>query len=83
MKKMLVIVSVGMFLLCGASALAQDKTGNTEDVTEYFMDADNVEGNTLFPNDGIVNVRRKGKSKSLIKVRQHFVREMIKAVEDI
>jgi len=82
MRKLFVAAVAGAFLLTGAPVLAQDDKV-TEDVTEYFMDGDNVQGSTIFPDDGIVTVRHRGKSKSLIKVRRHFVAEMIKAVEDI
>jgi hypothetical protein len=81
MERMLAIAIAAAFMLIGGGATAQD--GVAEDVTEYFMDVDSVEGTTLFPSEGLVTVRHHGKSKSLIKVRRHFVVEMIKTVENI
>jgi len=81
MERMLAIAIAAALMLMGSGANAQD--GVAEDVTEYFMDVDSVEGTTLFPNEGIVTVRHRGKTKSLIKVRRHFVVEMIKTVENI
>jgi hypothetical protein len=35
------------------------------------------------PDGELTVVRKKGKQRSLIRVRQHFVPEMLKSVEDI
>jgi len=82
MKKLILISAVIAFSLVGVEAFTQDDAVS-EDVTEYFMDAAGVEGETFRPEGVGITSRRPGKSKSLIKVRRHFVVEMIKAVEDI
>lgn len=82
MRNLIALMVVGLFAVGGADAFAQDDE-ETADVTEYFMDAAGVEGDIISPNGSVVTAGAKRKSKSLIKVRRHFVVEMIKAVEDI
>ena len=53
------------------------------DSTEYSFDDDVVEGDLVRPDGEMTVVRKQGKQRSLIKVRQHFVPEMLKSVEDI
>jgi hypothetical protein len=53
------------------------------DSTEYSFDDDVVEGDLVRPDGEMTVVRKKGKQRSLIKVRTHFVPEMLKSVEDI
>ena len=51
--------------------------------TEYSFEDDVVTGDLIRPDGEITTVRKKGKQRSLIKVRQHFIPEMLKSVEDI
>jgi len=71
-----VIVCLGMM---SWSVLAQDYA----DTTEYTFDDDVVEGDLVRPDGAMTVVRKKAKQRSLIKVRTHFVPEMLKSVEDI
>jgi len=82
MRNLIAVVVMGLLAIGGANAFAQDDSA-TEDVTEYFMDTTGVEGEIVTPNGTDILVGPRHKSKSLIKVRRHFVVEMIKAVEDI
>jgi hypothetical protein len=65
-------------LIIGSAALADEAA---LDATEYIFKDENVMGE-LVGNEGVsVMVRPKGPDRSLIKVRSHFVKEMLKSVE--
>ena len=79
MKRFSMLVIILMFSLCGTLVCAQEYS----DSTEYSFDDDVVEGDLVRPDGEMTVVRKQGKQRSLIKVRQHFVPEMLKSVEDI
>jgi hypothetical protein len=86
MKKVaLIITGLAITMICGVG-LAQE-TGNAQsqfaEKTEYTFDDDVVTGDLVRPDGELTVVRKKGKQRSLIKVRQHFIPEMLKSVEDI
>ncbi|MBN2529718.1 MAG: hypothetical protein JXR76_25230 [Deltaproteobacteria bacterium] len=79
MKTMPTIIAI-LFSLCLSTVVfAQEK----EDVTKYDFDDDVVQGDLLVPEGTIVPGRSGERSTSLIKVRGHFVPEMLKSVERI
>ena len=80
MKRALVLLSL-IFTIAGTNALAQD--ARPMDVTEYKFHDDLVQGDLVAPDGAISVIRRPGKERSLIKLRSHFVMEMLKNVEDI
>ena len=51
--------------------------------TKYDFDDDNVEGDLVRPEGEMIGAAGKAKHSSLIKVRQHFIPEMLKSAEDI
>lgn len=61
-----------------AAASAQD-----DDATTYDFDDDLVSGDLVRPDGELLNVRRRGRRASLIRIREHFVPEMLKSVEDL
>ena len=73
----------------GATAFAQDSgaksNGKTEykKKTQYDFEDDVVEGELLKPEGDFVGSRAKTKQSSLIKIREDFVPEMVKSVNDI
>ncbi|MBX3245696.1 MAG: hypothetical protein KF901_00795 [Myxococcales bacterium] len=71
-----------MVVFLGASfavpAAAQDG-----DATTYDFDDDLVAGDLVRPDGELLNVRRRGRRASLIRVREHFIPEMLKSVEDL
>lgn len=79
MKRFGVIVIALIFMLVSSVVSAQEFA----DTTEYSFDDDVVEGDLVRPDGEMTVVRKQGKQRSLIKVRQHFVPEMLKSVEDI
>lgn len=51
--------------------------------TEYDFEDDVVEGSFVRPEGEFIDVRRGTRQSSLIKIREHFVPEMLKSAEDI
>jgi hypothetical protein len=51
--------------------------------TKYDFDDDMVEGDLVKPDGEMIGSAGKAKHSSLIKVRQHFIPEMLKSAEDI
>jgi hypothetical protein len=72
----------GALMLLASGAFAQGNSQYAEK-TEYTFDDDVVTGDLVRPDGELTVVRKKGKQRSLIKVRQHFIPEMLKSVEDI
>ncbi|MFH1438593.1 MAG: hypothetical protein ABIJ56_22990 [Pseudomonadota bacterium] len=75
-----------LFFLAAPQVFAQDDMGGTggmSQVTEYDFDDDLVTGDLVRPDGELVGARRKSKVSSLIRVRQHFIPEMLKSVENL
>jgi hypothetical protein len=51
--------------------------------TTYDFDDDLVTGDLVRPDGEQLIVRRRGRRASLIQVREHFIPEMLKSVEDL
>lgn len=62
-------------------ARAEDDFGSN--TTEYNFDDDVVEGDLVRPDGEMAMARRSGRRSSLIRVREHFIPEMLKSVEDL
>lgn len=80
MKKLLVVVGILGFSAVGGAPLAQAQQGES---TTYDFDDDLVTGDLVRPDGELLNVRRRGRRASLIRVREHFVPEMLKSVENL
>ena len=80
MKKLVFAVGIGLTMSVAPAALAQD--GGNADTTYDFED-DLVTGDLVRPDGELLNVRRRGRRASLIQVREHFVPEMLKSVENL
>jgi hypothetical protein len=80
MKRVIGVLAGLVFLLATASAFAQVTYAEK---TEYSFEDDVVTGDLVRPDGELTVVRKKGKQRSLIRVRQHFIPEMLKSVEDI
>lgn len=79
MKSLITILVAGVFVVVANTATAQDFA----EKTEYSFDDDVVTGDLVRPDGEMMVVRKKGKERSLIRVRQHFIPEMLKSVEDL
>ena len=51
--------------------------------TTYDFDDDLVSGDLVRPDGEQLIVRRRGRRASLIQIREHFIPEMLKSVEDL
>lgn len=65
-------------LLSVGTASAQDG-----EATTYDFEDDLVQGDLVRPDGELLNVRRRGRRASLIRVREHFIPEMLKSVENL
>lgn len=72
-----IIVVLVVCLMLPALGSAQD------DATTYDFEDDLVSGDLVRPDGELLNVRRRGRRSSLIRIREHFIPEMLKSVEDL
>jgi hypothetical protein len=77
----------GISLILGTLAVAggvsaQDKAAGGGETT-YDFDDDLVTGDLVRPDGELLSVRRRGNRASLIQIREHFIPEMLKSVEDL
>jgi hypothetical protein len=82
MKKLVVLMVCALslpFTLGVVSAHAQDGGGQTS----YDFEDDLVQGDLVRPDGENLMVRRRGARESLIKIREHFVPELLKSVENL
>ena len=80
MKTIIALICAGTFVIVATALAAQPET---QDVTEYKFNDEIVPGSLLRPDNSIITVRSAGKTKSLIRIRKHFIPHMLKSVEDI
>lgn len=80
MRKVLAGIVVGVSLLVVAPVAAQEGGGDT---TTYDFEDDLVTGDLVRPDGELLNVRRRGSRASLIRIREHFIPEMLKSVENL
>ncbi len=85
MKKWIVLAIVGALTLVALPALAQDQGagGGGGNTTTYDFEDDLVTGDLVRPDGELLNVRRRGSRSSLIRIREHFIPEMLKSVENL
>lgn len=83
MKKLLVLLvsALSLPLLASVATVhAQDGGGAS---TSYDFEDDLVQGDLVRPDGENLMVRRKGARESLIKIREHFIPELLKSVENL
>lgn len=81
-KKTTLLLSLAGALSLPGLAAAQD-AGGGGDSTTYDFEDDIVSGDLVRPDGEMLNVRRRGQRSSLIRIREHFIPEMLKSVEDL
>jgi hypothetical protein len=82
MKVLMGLVAViSGLVLATPDARAEDEFGSN--TTEYNFDDDIVQGDLVRPDGEMAMARRAGRRSSLIRVREHFIPEMLKSVEDL
>lgn len=82
MKRLVILAMFGMMALSTARASAQAPAGQ-EEATTYDFEDDLVSGDLVRPDGELLQVRRGGQRASLIRIREHFIPEMLKSVEDL
>jgi len=65
------------------AASSGTEKAKTKEPTTYDFEDDLVEGDLVRPDGELLSVRRNGRRSSLIRIREHFVPEMLKSVEDL
>jgi len=92
MKKLMAFALCAAALTASGSALAQDEEATpapaaggaaAAGATAYDFDDDLVTGDLVRPDGELLSVRRRGNRASLIQIREHFIPEMLKSVEDL
>lgn len=86
MKKWMALAVFAAALSMGvASASAQDeaKAAAPAGATTYDFEDDLVSGDLVRPDGELLSVRRRGNRASLIQIREHFIPEMLKSIEDL
>ena len=71
---------VTMAWLIGTAAFAGE---TAQDVTEYKFTDESVVGGLVGIDEVTITSRPRGRERSLIRVRGHFVPEMLRSVEDL
>ncbi len=82
MKKLLSLIAALSFALSIGVNPASAQDGEPE-ATTYDFEDDLVSGDLVRPDGEMLNVRRRGRRASLIRIREHFVPEMLKSVENL
>ncbi|MDB4973413.1 MAG: hypothetical protein JWN48_1754 [Myxococcaceae bacterium] len=90
MKQLIAYALCAAALMGPGSALAQDEAtppaagaAPAAGATAYDFEDDLVSGDLVRPDGELLSVRRRGNRESLIQIREHFIPEMLKSVEDL
>lgn len=81
--------SLAFVISLSGAAFAQDEGGApaagapAAGATSYDFEDDLVTGDLVRPDGELLSVRRRGNRASLIQIREHFIPEMLKSVEDL
>ncbi len=76
------LFSVGVLFTSSIVVFAQEAEGAPA-VTSYDFEDDLVTGDLVRPDGEMLSVRSANNRSSLIKIRENFVPEMLKSVEDL
>ena len=92
MKNLFILMVVAMVSALSLGVLSQTAAaqeanppagGGGGSATTYDFDDDLVQGDLVRPDGENLMVRRRGARESLIKIREHFVPELLKSVENL
>lgn len=89
MKTFLATIVMGATLTLGTSAFAQAQGGAqgaqqaAQRTQEFNFTDELVQGQLVRPDGETTRVRRRSAGISLIRIREHFVPEMLKSVENL
>jgi hypothetical protein len=77
------LVFAGLFGALSMAAMPASAQGGPAPETTYDFEDDLVTGDLVRPDGEQLIVRRRGRRASLIQIREHFIPEMLKSVEDL
>jgi hypothetical protein len=87
MKELLTLIIAGALVVIAAPVAAQDAEAAPPagggDATTYDFEDDLVQGDLVRPDGENLMVRRRGARESLIRIREHFINELLKSVENL
>lgn len=88
MRRVLAGLMAAFVLAVGGFAFAAEETVEKDGViykkkTTYDFEDDVVEGELVRPEGEFIDSKRKSKHSSLIRIREHFIPEMLRTVNDI
>jgi hypothetical protein len=94
-KRLVALLAFATLTVAGSSAFAQAQAGGaapapgtaqvggTARTQEFNFTDELVQGQLVRPDGETTRVRRRGAGISLIRIREHFVPEMLKSVENL
>lgn len=87
MAKRLLLIASALLMLAGSAAAQEAEAppagGGDGNTTSYDFEDDLVQGDLVRPDGENLMVRRRGARESLIRIREHFVPELLKSVENL
>jgi hypothetical protein len=88
MKTIVAMVVMGAAMTLGGGAMAQTPPaagaqGGAQRTQEFNFTDELVQGQLVRPDGETSRVRRRSAGISLIRIREHFVPEMLKSVENL
>jgi hypothetical protein len=89
MTKRLLLIGFAMLALAAPAAAQEAEAppagggGGDGNTTSYDFEDDLVQGDLVRPDGENLMVRRRGARESLIRIREHFVPELLKSVENL
>lgn len=79
MKKLWMAMAFGLMM----GGTFYSNVASAQEATTYDFEDDLVTGDLVRPDGEMLQVRRRGRRASLIRVREHFIPEMLKSVENL
>lgn len=84
MKKLLGILVLALAAMLITPAFVTPVQAQDDDgTTTYDFEDDLVQGDLVRPDGEMLSVRQRNRRTSLIRIREHFIPEMLKSVEDL
>ena len=79
MKRFLTMLVIASFVMVPATVVAQDD----QEETVYDFEGEDLEGGILSPHGEDISGDDRGRTSSLIDIREDFIPEMLESVESL
>lgn len=84
MRPLVILIVLASLMMVPAFAFAQETQGSGDaEITEYNFDGEDLTGGLMRPDGERFTGDQRGKTSSLINIRQDFIPEMLKSVETL